>query len=651
MDEKWRFPPSNHGERKGISDGDTETFMKSPYQAFAREVIQNSIDARDSDEEPVEVVISKFEIPTNEIPGLEDLKKAFLRCKEFWIHKKEYVDSYDEMIKLLESHKIVCLRISDYNTTGLIGVNSPKHANNNFLALTRGTGVSEKNSGVAGGSKGVGKNAAFLLSNIRTVFYSTHASKDLDGNKGKFIGSVGVAELVSGYLNENHTSDSDYTQGTGYFSNDENNSPLPCLLSLDKTEKDRDLQPGTDIYIIGFLESDERETDIINSLLDSFMATIIRGYLEVTINGIRINKDSVEEIVYNEDIIYKNQKANIISQYRLLKGGDNVKTFDIETIYGNCELYLLPLKSEEEDLATHKCAMIRHPLMKIKDENLGASFSISGMCIIDNGNLGKILREIENPQHIDWETKRIKDKEIRAEIQGVLKSIKNQIKLNVIKCLQLNDCSQIDPNGAGDFLPDVDMGDNYNSSKMNKKPDDNFYVTKPKENRYLDKNPVDGSDKVSSVIPEIGEIDIDSQNNDVMYPEGHNNGEDGPRHEGQQMAGEIAGDNIIFKGALIRGIRYKVISLDKSKGILRIIFLPPNSFEDCYLSLFLLDDTNNSTCLQIESLTCNGTRIYSSDKNHFGPFTVKLNEKTIIDVETNYKGFFGCEVKLYADKK
>ena len=74
MDElKWRFPAANHGEKKGISSGDAEAFRKFPYQAFAREILQNSIDARYSDEEPTRVEFSSFEIKKEDIPGFAEL--------------------------------------------------------------------------------------------------------------------------------------------------------------------------------------------------------------------------------------------------------------------------------------------------------------------------------------------------------------------------------------------------------------------------------------------------------------------------------------------------------------------------------------------------------------------------------------------------
>ena len=101
--------------------------------------------------------------------------------------------------------------------------------------------------------------------------------------------------------------------------------------------------------------------------------------------------------------------------------------------------------------------------MKIKDESLGSSFRVSAMCIINEGALGIKLRDIENAQHKDWEVNRIKDVYERKEIQGVINSIKQQIKDNVIDCLKLGDNEPLDPNGAGDFLPDVDNGGDSSS--------------------------------------------------------------------------------------------------------------------------------------------------------------------------------------------
>ena len=52
---KWRFPAGNYSKKRGISSSEFETFKKDPFKSLAREILQNSIDAIDSDEEPVRV--------------------------------------------------------------------------------------------------------------------------------------------------------------------------------------------------------------------------------------------------------------------------------------------------------------------------------------------------------------------------------------------------------------------------------------------------------------------------------------------------------------------------------------------------------------------------------------------------------------------
>ena len=642
---KWRFPASNHGERKGISSGDTEAFKKSPFQAFAREVLQNSIDARASDEEPTIVEFMEFDINTIDVPCIDELKDSIRRCVEFWKHKPEYDLEYSEMLEVLNQPVIRCLRVSDYNTTGLIGVDSTNQVNNKFLALTKGTGVSEKTGSMAGGSKGVGKNAVFLMSSLRTAFYSTNANQDINGIVGSYKGAIGVAELVSGYVDDVDCENRDYTQGTGYLSKDDLNNALSEILVLDKTQRDRNLESGTDIYILGFISSDEWEKEVINSILDSFMSTIVRGDLEVTINGNEISKRTVRDIVYDENIIFKNQKANIISQYRLLTDGDNVHVYDIDTEYGSCQLYVLPYPKFEDALATHKCSMIRHPLMKIKDEPLGSSFRVSAMCIIGEGTLGEALRAIENPQHIDWEPKRIKDKLQRKEMETILRDIKEQIKQRVIECLQIGDNNPLDPNGAGDFLPDTDLGDGKTDSNGNQTPAELVSVSKIKENVTIEKNTRIKNDDGSGLEPDIGEVD-EKQDGLVQHPVGENENNGQGRHPGTEESGEKDGDNVIFKRAKLSGVRYKVISTDKNNGKIRVVFIAPIDHVNCYLNIAMLDDMNNSTSINIISMKCNGVDVNGTDPLEFGPFTIKTNQKIVLDVVTDAKGYFGSEVKV-----
>ncbi|MDY5983261.1 MAG: hypothetical protein SPJ17_06145, partial [Anaeroplasma sp.] len=342
--------------------------------------------------------------------------------------------------------------------------------------------------------------------------------------------------------------------------------------------------------------------------------------------------------------IFKNNKANVISQYKLLKGETGVQVFDIDTEYGSCNLLILPYAKEDENLATHKCAMIRHPLMKIKDIDLGASFRVSAMCIINDDSLGKALRKIENPQHIDWEPKRIKNASQRKEMQNVLKDIREQITNAVIECLQLGDTNPLDPNGAGDFLPDEDMGDGKEEKSGDMRPAENVSVSPVKENKTAEKNANKEDECGQGLVPDIGSTD-DNTDGDVEHPSGTNDNQGGGSHSGEESSGKTEGESIIFERRKLAGVRYKVIALNKS-GKIRVIFTAPIDFDKCYLNVKLTDDSNKTFNVAINSMTCNGVNVVSKDNNEFGPFAIHTNEKIVLDVETDNNGYFASEVKV-----
>ena len=642
MIEKWRFPASLYGEKKGISSGDSEIFRKNPIKAFAREILQNSIDARNSDEVPTRVEFKTFEIDKNQIPGVNELIRQIKLCKQLWASKEDYIKVYDEYLKVLEKSKIKCLRISDFNTTGLIGVETDDQENNKFLALTKGSGVSEKGNSLAAGSKGVGKNAAYYMSEIKTVFYTTRTNQDTKGNPTNKVGSFGVADFISGCVAEN---DKDYTQGKGYFSNCNENKPILEFRSLDKTFSRKENEFGTDIYIIGFDEKENWVKDIVNSVLESFLPAIYFQSLAICIENIEITKDSLEDIVYNENLIYPKNKSEIISQFRLLSPNEAVSIYDIDTDYGSCQLSILALAKDEEELATHKCVMVRYPYMKIKDLKLSNNFRVSAMCIIADGKLGQKLREIENAQHIDWEPKRIKNSYQRQEIENVIKSIREQIREKVIECLRLGDDRPLDPYGAGDFLPDTDFGEANNNGEGSKKILETVTISKIKQNDTYEKNAKEESVDGKSLQPDIGNFD-ESEDGTISHPEGSNDVIGGGNRPGSGNSLEKEGDEVVFKKQKLAGVRYKVISTDKEKGTLRIIFISPIDFKTSYLNIKLLDDTNKSTKINIKNMMKNGKSIESNDSDEYGPFEISFNEKVILDVEIDRIGFFGCEVKV-----
>ena len=87
---KWRFPGNNYTTDNGLDTADMETFKKDAISSLAREVCQNSIDARRKDAKgPVRIEFKSFEIEKNDIPGRDDLENQIQDCLDTWTtHKK-----------------------------------------------------------------------------------------------------------------------------------------------------------------------------------------------------------------------------------------------------------------------------------------------------------------------------------------------------------------------------------------------------------------------------------------------------------------------------------------------------------------------------------------------------------------------------------
>ena len=272
---KWKFIENGYGNESSLDSTDVETFKKDPIASLARESCQNSIDAR-KNENPVKMVFKSFIMRTNDIPGIKEFKKELIACRDSYQYNTKYYRKFDSMISCVERDEILCLRISDFNTKGLEGV-ATNDRNKAFYYLTKGNGLTTKISSNSGGSKGIGKFASFVASNLQTVFYAT-----LNENNEK--GYIGISKLASRLLNQETGM---CTTGYGYYCRTEKVLPILETLVLDKNFIRNEY--GTDIYIIGFRAEENWRSTIISKILDSFMCAIQYGDLEVEVDGITIN--------------------------------------------------------------------------------------------------------------------------------------------------------------------------------------------------------------------------------------------------------------------------------------------------------------------------------------------------------------------------
>ncbi len=276
----WFFASNEGGEDKGLNDAGVVTFKGNIYRYLAREIIQNSLDARESPNKPVIVTFDLKKIRRNDIPTMDQLASSCQRCRDFWPRNPEK-SFFDKAIELCSEDYITALRISDFNTLGVGGEDNDRHGERGWYSLIRCSGSSSKEAG-EGGSYGIGKNAPFAASSLRTVLYTTRTSK-------KAVAFQGVARLVT-----HEKSATVKAQNIGFLGGLKGESI-----------RDADAIPqafrrnyrGTDVVILGFITGKDWEDQLRLSVLDNFWPAIHFGDLEVSIGDLKITKENLASLL------------------------------------------------------------------------------------------------------------------------------------------------------------------------------------------------------------------------------------------------------------------------------------------------------------------------------------------------------------------
>jgi len=633
---EWRFPGNGYLRDNSLDTGDMETFKKDPLASLARELCQNSIDARKNESEPSYVEMKLFDLDVNLIPGLDRLRAEIQNCIDSNPGNTKDTIRLQEMKELLNQETIDCLRISDFNTTGVTGVSDGRDTN--WYSLTKGSGQSSKTNN-QGGSKGIGKYASFVASKLQLVFYSTVTTKN--GTNEIERGYEGICKLCSA----NSENSDERTTGEGVFGRNKKNEAVLENLVLDKEFLRTDEQLGADVYVIGFRNEKHWKKRMITKILDSFMVAINRNVLKCNIDGTEISYQTLSDVVYDKQLVKKKEKNEIISQYRLLTDSDVYHETITINPYGSAELFAKEFKKEERDFATKNCEMIRYPYMKITEIPGVSVLSISALCIIEKNDMNKTLRDIENPQHTDWEFNRLDGRDDKENVINLYNNLVTQIQTIISSHFLSSDTHQTDMEGAGEYLPDItDESSDFVSET--EKTYDSQSVSHVISNTIVEKNGVLPNLNTEADIPDIGSVE--DAGNDAPLPNGNNEGNNGSPHDTDRTGGlDVSGDNDILKRDSLSGIPYRFIVINKLEGRFLIIFVSPYSEKNCELELYSLDDSGSRTLVGINQCKINGKETLI-DKNKIVEFGLIENSKYVIEVITNQKRLFSSEVKLYA---
>lgn len=614
----WNFPSNNDGKISGISEAGIETFRGELLKSLAKEICQNSLDAVLDSKKRVLIEFKLYNIPLKEDRRISGLEEIFNLAKNYWQGNEKTIRFLEKAEKNFKKEKIRVLRISDYNTTGLTG--SDKKKNSTWNNLVKSTGVSDK-TGSSGGSYGIGKSAPFACSDLRTLFYNTLDKDGLEAFQG-------VANLVS------FEKEDIVTQGTGYYGNSKDNTAIRNMDSFGAYTRK---ESGTDIYIIGFLDDEEWKKKVVEAILENFLISILNDNIEIKVEDILINKENLSFLMekYKEDI------ELTYEYYQVLMEKDS-QALEIEfKDLGKFKLYLLIKKDFKR-----KILISRSNGMKIFDRNrISSSIQFSGVCILEDEKLNSYFREMETPQHDNWESDRHRNpkeaEKIKREFFAILKEkVKEKGKETIL--------DEMDAVGVGEYLPDInDIGDNSENNKENidnkKKKFDFKKITtiEINENNNIKEANSEEKDFVNE-LSENGDIE------DKVGSEEHINMSDessGTRNNGLRNDDKL--ETVKFSHISPSSIR--IFKVFDNEEMYKMIFRLEKNTEKVIIAVSIAGE-QASIPVVIKKAKDNNGKILESKFNKITIKNLIKDKKYSILFSLNDNENYPVEVKMYGDK-
>lgn len=632
---EWFFPSTGMGAIEGYSNPGLETFKGEPIRAMAREICQNSLDAKRDESKPVRVEFKREFIKTQDFPGMTELKEVLHKCKEFWkdAGDEKAIRFINSALKELDEDKFFVFRISDFNTTGLKGAfdSSPITP---WKGLVQGDAFSIKSNDNAAGSFGIGKAAPFVVSKLQTVFYRTYDETGIRAAQG-------VTHLVS-FRDTSFSEPADVIRrSTGYYSDSNGNKPLPQIDLLESLYTRTEF--GTDLFVPGFNfvagSSSNWVDDIIIELLENFLYSIFAGKLEIIVDDRHINANNVDGYIKK----YMLKTKNALAFYEVIRD-DNEDVIEETKAFKNLGHLRLRLLYKPD--LNKKLLIVRSSGMKIADiSGLPRGISFTGFLELQGKELNAFFRGMENPQHNKWEPNRHKNPDL-AKLYKL--EVEEWVRTIISEKIQEITGDEIDVDLTGYFI----SSDKESGSEGEVKAENildtvkevTFTTIEPKSRTFNVKD-IGGSEPSRNGTTVQGTIDDEGE----MIGHRHR---DGKRKHGNRTGrrGSITETGIdqIYAGKREVKVSARIIKREGQAN--KLIFVAMDNIMQGELEIVTVGE--NGKPLQLNVKSVKGITVDASLSNgHITVRNVKKNEKNTIEFEIYGTKNYAMGVRAYGDKE
>lgn len=625
----WRFPRLDDGLEQGANNSGIATFKGSNlYNNLAREICQNSLDAKAKNETTVRVEFRSMSLSKSKYPSLFELEQIFADCRDYWKTRMEpKLERFlHEAESKLSNDEIDCLVISDYFTTGLSGAKATRQEKSKWRALTHSDGVTEKDQGSAG-AHGIGKNAPFACSSLRTVFYNSYSLDD------KVKAFQGVARLVT------HMQNGEETVGVGFYHNVTNLTPIfeedPCPI---RDLLNRDV-PGTDVLIAGFKKVPTWKEDIEKAIISNFFVAISNNTLVVKIDDIEINssnlKDRIRFYAEQEKMLGEGEKkiTTILEFYYALTEAD----FEEHGSIMENDDVILYIKKDDKYSKT--IAEMRSIGMVIRTRHHNIFTRYAAVLVVKSGKLNDLLKDIEPPAHDSWDPGLIEDDpELEKRAKKYRGQLINWVNKTITEKCRCEDSEELDLDGMSAYLPFDE--------------EDSSLGTEPQEDNSPDSD--SKFDDPSKTKPNVRKISITAkkvkgykdENTDPHNETGGGSGRgsggtadpDGP----DDVSAPTQGNKSVN---IPRVLRQRITKTPKASQY-RVVFMLENDCAKVHMAVKAIGDDGNKEKIKIVSYK-NGriTKQVNSEQLILSNIQGNVNNEFFVDLEYSEK--MTLELLLY----
>lgn len=418
--------------------GETEGFTskklsdkKSGYANPIRELLQNSLDAKEANNKKCEINIYIESIKKSDIPHIEEYQSTLKKVIKFHKNKNSYNHNAKQIVNTIQQEfkkdELKILMFVD-NGTGM----SPDILNG--LIGERSVKSSEGSSG----SFGVGHLSAYFLSSIRYVLYAS-----------KYKDSTAIETLFSGApILAGFEDDTAARGATGRIlekiPKDENKPkfifPTTCPDFIqDKIEK---IDTGSMVVILGLNKDWGKEANY--AIVSNFFYAINKNELIVNINhgciSISIDKTDIDRLLKEEKDKKNAADDSILSGQAVYQSWLTIKDNNCkkEVVLDNDEKVCIYIRNNIESssvvaLVRNGMLIARHDNMLSKDiNNLRKSEDFESFSVVINveerdcPKLFELVKGAENPYHNKLEKNRLIPKD-----QNLLKELLNDLSKKI----------------------------------------------------------------------------------------------------------------------------------------------------------------------------------------------------------------------------